>query len=69
VCRDAYNAPSFLPQSLFHHFTFPSSFERHLKVNGATMHLSHEPAQRMFVDWAGDSAEVVDGIAGAISKA
>gem|GEM_PF-6957912 len=38
-------------------------------MNGATMHLSHEPAQRMFVDWAGDSAEVVDGIAGAISKA
>jgi transposase len=44
-------------------------FDRHLKVNGATMHLKHEPGQRMFVDWAGDHAEVVDGITGSVSKA
>jgi transposase len=44
-------------------------FERHLKVNGAKMHLNHEPGQRMFVDWAGKNFEVTDALSGLISRA
>jgi len=43
--------------------------DRHLRIDGARMHLTHEPAQRMFVDWAGDSAEVIAPVTGAVSKA
>lgn len=44
-------------------------FDRYLKASSATMHLSHESGQRMFVDWAGPTFEVVDHITGEVMKA
>jgi len=39
-------------------------FDRYLKQESATMRLTHVPGQRMFVDWAGGSIQIVDPITG-----
>ena len=41
-------------------------FDRYLKGESATMRLTHTPGQRMFVDWAGDCAHIIDPVTGEV---
>lgn len=39
-------------------------YHRFAKVNKATMHLNHKPGENMEVDWAGQTAAIVDRVTG-----
>jgi transposase len=43
--------------------------DEHLRATGAIMKLTHVPGQRMFIDYAGDTATITDAVTGAKTKA
>jgi transposase len=53
---------------LYSYQQFCKIVDRHLAGTHATMHLTHEPAQTMFVDWSGDTLVVKDRVTGTQSK-
>ena len=48
---------------------FGKYYNDYLKTTGATMHLNHKPGELMQVDWAGDTAGMVDTDTGEIIPA
>ena len=45
---------------------FNKYYGEYVAKHSATMHLNHKPGEIMQVDWAGDTAEVIDNITGEI---
>ena len=45
---------------------FSKYYNDYLRTTGATMHLNHKPGELMQVDWAGDTAGIVDTDTGEI---
>ncbi len=56
-CRQSGEIPYAFTQFRFH-------YHRFVQTTKATMHLNHKPGERMEVDWAGQTASVVDRITG-----
>jgi len=61
-CRDSEEIPYQLTQ-------FKKHYREYLVTNKATMHISRKPGETMEVDWAGQTAEVVDSDTGEILDA
>ena len=62
TCRNSNETPYQLTQ-------FKKYFRDYLAKTNATMHLDHKPGEIMQVDWAGDTAKVVDTDTGEIIPA
>lgn len=58
-CRDSGEIPYQLTQ-------FKKHYREYLVTNKATMHISRKPGETMEVDWAGQTAEVVDSTTGGV---
>lgn len=58
-CRQANELPLMYSQFCFH-------YQKHREKNHATMHIPRKPAEQIEVDWAGDTARVVDSATGEI---
>ena len=56
-CRHACEIPYAFTQFRFH-------YHRFVQTTKATMHLNHKPGENMEVDWAGQTAAVVDSVTG-----
>mgnify|MGYP006918102665 CR=1 FL=1 len=48
--------------------TFSEMFSQEAERTGAARHFRHEPGAKCYIDWAGDTARIVDRITGAASK-
>ena len=48
--------------------TIPKYYNDYLNRINATMHLNHKPGELMQVDWAGDTASVIDTDTGEIMQ-
>ena len=48
---------------------FKNHYREYVSKNSLTMHISHKPAKKMMVDWAGTTMEVVDRYTGEVFKA
>lgn len=58
-CRQANELPLMYSQFCFH-------YQKHREKNRATMHIPRKPGEQIEVDWAGNTAKVVDPITGEI---
>jgi transposase len=56
-CRMEYSRPLMYSQFCFH-------YQEYTAKNKATLHIRHKPGDRMEVDWAGDTAFVLNNISG-----
>lgn len=55
--------------TLYGYSQFCKLFDDHLKVTNAKMRIVHRPGQRLFIDWAGDTAEVIVAATGEVLDA
>lgn len=58
-CRQANELPLMYSQFCFH-------YQKHREKNRATMHIPRKPGEQIEVDWAGDTAKVIDSSTGEI---
>lgn len=61
-CRQNSEIPYAFTQFRFH-------YHRYVQTTKATMHLHHKPGQQLEVDWAGQTASVVDQVTGELIDA